>query len=171
MTCKKDIINSITQTPPPETKNFIFNQTMLRIKDPIASLDFYTRILGMTLLDHYDFPDMAFSLYFLTTLQPDEKIPVDAAERKIWMNTRRTILELTHNHGTEQKAGPVYHNGNEEPRGFGHIGISVPNIEKACQRFEELGVTFKKRLTDGKMKTIAFILDPDGYWIEILQQS
>lgn len=168
---KEEISQSITRTPPSETNGFVFNQTMLRIKDPRKSLDFYTRILGMTLIDSYDFPEMKFSLYFVTTLQPGETIPKDTKERKAWMNTRRTILELTYNYGTELESGPVYHNGNEEPRGFGHIGISVPDIEKACQRFEELGVPFKKRLTDGKMKTIAFILDPDGYWIEILPQA
>lgn len=49
----------------------------------------------------------------------------------------------------------------------GHQSISVDNIEKACERFEKLGVNFKKRLTDGKMNHIAFILDPDGYWVEV----
>lgn len=166
-----EIQDSIATTPPVETEGFIFNQTMLRIKDPRVSLDFYTRILGMTVIDTYDFPDMKFSLYFLTTLLPGEEVPEDEAERKAWLSRKRTILELTHNHGTEDQPGPVYHNGNEEPRGFGHLGMSVPDIEKACARFEELGVPFKKRLTDGNMKTIAFILDPDGYWIEILPQK
>jgi lactoylglutathione lyase len=79
------------------------------------------------------------------------------------------ILELTHNHGTESDPNfEGYASGNTEPgRGFGHIAITVPDIEAACERFESLGVTFKKRLTDGKMKSIAFILDPDGYWIEV----
>jgi lactoylglutathione lyase len=45
----------------------------------------------------------------------------------------------------------------------------VANVEEACARFERLGVPFKKRLTDGKMKNIAFILDPDGYWIEVVR--
>ncbi len=46
--------------------------------------------------------------------------------------------------------------------------MSVPDIEAACQRFEDLGVTFQKRLTDGRMKNLAFIKDPDGYWVEII---
>ncbi len=79
------------------------------------------------------------------------------------------VLELTHNHGTETDASFAgYASGNTEPgRGFGHIAITVSDIEAACARFESLGVTFKKRLTDGKMKSIAFILDPDGYWVEV----
>ena len=81
---------------------------------------------------------------------------------------RTGILELTHNHGTEELAETPYHNGNSDPRGFGHIAITVADIEAACARFEKLGVPFKKRLTDGRMKNIAFILDPDGYWIEIV---
>jgi lactoylglutathione lyase len=62
-----------------------------------------------------------------------------------------------------------YHSGNSEPRGFGHIAITVADVEAACARFERLGVPFKKRLTDGKMRQIAFILDPDGYWIEVVR--
>jgi hypothetical protein len=45
----------------------------------------------------------------------------------------------------------------------------VDDVEAACARFERLGVPFQKRLTDGKMKSIAFILDPDGYWIEVVR--
>ena len=79
------------------------------------------------------------------------------------------ILELTHNHGTETLETTPYRSGNEEPKGFGHIAITVPDVEAACARFERLGVTFKKRLKDGKMNFLAFILDPDGYWIEVVR--
>lgn len=71
---------------------------------------------------------------------------------------REGLLELTHNHGTECDPG----------RGFGHIATSVPDIEQACARLESLGVPFKKRLTDGKMRNIAFALDPDGYVLVIV---
>lgn len=47
----------------------------------------------------------------------------------------------------------------------------MDNIEAACQRFDEKGVTWKKKLTDGRMKNIAFVLDPDGYWIEVVQNE
>lgn len=51
------------------------------------------------------------------------------------------------------------------------LGVSVDNLEAACQRFEDLNVNWKKRLTDGRMKNVAFLLDPDGYWIEIVQNE
>jgi len=79
------------------------------------------------------------------------------------------MLELTHNWGTEDDADFSYHDGNAEPQGFGHIGITVPDVYAAAERFEKLGVDFIKRPDDGKMKGLAFIKDPDGYWIEILQ--
>lgn len=51
------------------------------------------------------------------------------------------------------------------------IGVSVDNIEAACERLEGLNVNWKKRLTDGRMKNVAFVLDPDGYWIELVQNE
>jgi lactoylglutathione lyase len=47
----------------------------------------------------------------------------------------------------------------------------VDDLPAACERFESLNVSFKKRLTDGRMHNIAFILDPDGYWIEVVQNE
>lgn len=165
------IENAVCHTPDSETAEYILNQTMYRIKDPVMSLDFYTRILGMKLVTKRDFPEMKFSLYFLTTLFADEKIPEEQNARMVWMASHRSVLELTHNWGTEDDSQQHYHNGNDEPRGFGHIGLSVPDVDAACARFEELGVEFVKKPSDGKMKTIAFIKDPDGYWIEILGQK
>lgn len=74
------------------------------------------------------------------------------------------VLELTHNHGTESDGDfKGYASGNTDPgKGFGHIAITVDDVEKACDRFEQLGVQFKKKPSDGRMKNIAFILDPDG---------
>jgi lactoylglutathione lyase len=151
---------------------WVLNQTMLRIKDPERSVPFYRDVLGMTLLDRYDFPPMKFSLYFMG--YPDDgdgAVPEDPAARAKWVFERKALLELTHNWGTETDADFGYHNGNVEPRGFGHIGITVPDVYAACERFEGLGVEFVKRPDDGTMKGLAFIRDPDGYWIEILSSQ
>ena len=155
--------------PDSATKDYVLNQTMLRIKDPAVSIPFYEDVLGMTLLDRFDFPEMRFSLYFLG--YPEEPVPEDAVERVRWIFGQRALIELTHNHGSEDDDGVAYHNGNSEPRGFGHIGVSVPDVSVACDRFESLGVEFVKRPDDGSMKGIAFVRDPDGYWIEILSPS
>ena len=151
------------------TKDFVLNQTMLRIRDPERSVAFYQDVLGMTLLERFDFDDMEFSLYFMG--YPTGPVPEDRAERTKWIFDQPALLELTHNHGSESDPDFAYHNGNDEPRGFGHIGVSVPDVYAACARFEELGVEFVKRPDDGNMKGLAFVKDPDGYWVEILSSA
>jgi len=152
------------------TSNFILSQTMLRVRDPQKSLAFYGEVLGMKLLSHFDFPDMKFSLYFMGYVPPEDgPLPEEKAARAEFTFRHRGAIELTHNYGTESDPGfQGYHNGNTDPRGFGHIGITVPDVYAACARFEELRVEFIKRPDEGKMKGLAFIRDPDGYWIEIL---
>jgi len=150
----------------PATFGYVFNQTMLRIADPKRALDFYTRVMGMTLLKRLDFEEMEFSLYFLTAGDEFSDISCEDSERTQQTFGRPAMLELTHNWG-DTADSVHYHNGNSEPKGFGHIGFHVPNLDVACQRFEALGVPFQKRPNDGTMKGIAFIRDPDGYWIEI----
>lgn len=51
------------------------------------------------------------------------------------------------------------------------VGVAVDDLNAACERFESLNVNWKKRLTDGRMKDVAFVLDPDGYWIEVIQNQ
>jgi len=154
------------EKPDEATQGYFLQQTMLRIKDPKVSLDFYSRVLGMKLLKRLDFPDMKFSLYFMG-YEDTDAAPTDPAERTVW-TFQKVVIELTHNWGTESDPDfKGYHNGNSEPRGFGHFGITVDDTYKACERFEKLGVEFVKKPDDGKMKGLAFIKDPDGYWIEI----
>ena len=154
------------------TEEFIFNQTMLRIKDPKDSLEFYVNILGMTLIKKLDFPAMEFSLYFLGYLRKgDDPVPEEPKERAAYAFSQKAMLELTHNWGTESDESFSYHDGNSDPRGFGHIGITVPDVYKASENFEKHGIEFVKKPDDGSMKGLAFIKDPDGYWIEILSAS
>lgn len=154
------------------TQGFSLNQTMLRVRDPVASVRFYVDVLGMTLLHKLDFPEMRFSLYFLSYLANGETVPEELAAKSQFIFARATTLELTHNWGTEADATFTgYHNGNVEPRGFGHLGVSVPDVAAACERFAALGVPFKKRPEEGSIKGLAFITDPDGYWIEILSPA
>ncbi|MEA5445344.1 lactoylglutathione lyase [Gammaproteobacteria bacterium AB-CW1] len=154
---------------PDETLGFRFNHTMLRVKDPEASLAFYSHVLGMRVLRRLDFEEMEFSLYFLARPDPEEAIPEDRAGRTRWTFSQRGILELTHNWGTENDPDAHYHDGNSEPQGFGHICFSVPDLDKAIAWFDANDVEYVKRPEQGKMKDIAFIKDPDGYWIEIVQ--
>lgn len=161
-----DKAEGLCEQKDPATTGFVFNQTMLRIADPKRSLDFYTRVLGMTLLKRLDFESMEFSLYFLTAGEDFSDISDDEGKRIAQTFTRPAMLELTHNWGDTAES-VSYHNGNSEPKGFGHIGFHVPDLEAACERFEKLGVPFQKKPHDGSMKGIAFIKDPDNYWIEI----
>jgi lactoylglutathione lyase len=153
----------------PETRGFVFNHSMLRVKDPAVSLDFYTRVMGMRLLRKLDFPEMKFSLFFLHRVIDEDTVPEDAGERTAWTFAQRGLLELTHNWGTENNPDFQYHDGNAPPQGFGHICFSVPDLDSAIAWFDRNDVSYVKRPEQGKMKDVAFIKDPDGYWIEILE--
>ncbi|KAI8055187.1 lactoylglutathione lyase [Syncephalis plumigaleata] len=149
--------------------NYCLNHTMLRVKDPKASLHFYTEILGMKMIHKMDNENGKFTLYFLAYT---DTVPSDEGAARRAAFSQSGVIELTHNWGTESdESFKGYHNGNSDPRGFGHIAITVDDIEAACARFDSLGARWQKRLTDGNMKNIAFLLDPDGYWIEVLQSG
>jgi lactoylglutathione lyase len=171
MSFKTELHPGVVADPPPASDGFVLNHTMVRIKDPEASLAFYTRVFGMRVLRKLDFPEMKFSLYFLARLRPDETPPDDAGERTAWMFSQRGILELTHNWGTETDAELRYHDGNAQPQGFGHICFSVPDLDAAIRWLDDNKVTYVKRPEQGKMRNVAFVKDPDGYWIEIIEPA
>ena len=145
------------------------NHCMLRIKDPGMSLEFYTKVLGAHLIEQFTFDSMGFTLYFLGFESGFEsKMPTNRDDRIVWLANQSGLLELTHNHGTETDNDfSGYHDGNTEPKGFGHICISVPDVYATCEHLEQKGIEFIKKPEGGSMKGIAFVKDPDGYWIEI----
>ena len=122
--------------------------TMIRVGDLNRSIDFYTNILGMKLLRKQDYPEGKFTLAF-----------VGYGEEK-----DTAVIELTHNWDT-----PQYDIGN----GFGHIALGVPDAYKACGDIAAKGGTVVRPA--GPMKhgktVIAFVKDPDGYMIELIQTA
>jgi lactoylglutathione lyase len=122
--------------------------TMLRVVDLEKSLAFYTGVLGMKLLRRTDYPDGKFTLAFVG--YTDE--------------TSGAVIELTHNWGVEK-----YDLGNA----FGHIAIAVGDAYAACKKIKELGGKVVREA--GPMKhgstVIAFVEDPDGYKIELIQKK
>ena len=139
-----------------------WQQTMLRIKDPTASVQFYTEKFGMTLLAHLQFPEWKFDLFFLTTLpegaeytlDPQSKEAADYCFSGDYAGHHNVTLELTHNYGTELQDEAVYHPGNAMEcealgtngrDGFGHIAFNVDDVYAACDSLEAQGCTFKKK--------------------------
>ena len=120
--------------------------TMIRVGDLDRSIDFYTRLLGMTLRARTDYPEGKFTLAFL----------------RYGDDNQQTEIELTHNWET-----PAYELGT----GFGHLAIGVPDIYDACAKLAGEGVKIPR--PPGPMKggstVIAFVEDPDGYRIELIQ--
>ncbi|MFW5451923.1 lactoylglutathione lyase [Thioalkalivibrio sulfidiphilus] len=171
MSFKTERQPGMTETPAAETRGFRLNHSMLRVKDPERALAFYSRVFGMRLLRKLDFPELDFSLYFLAALDEGEAVPEDVGERTRWTFSQRGILELTHNYGTENDPDFHYHDGNAEPQGFGHICFAVPDLDAAVQWLDQNQVKFVKRPEDGALKDVAFVTDPDGYWIEILEPA
>ena len=122
--------------------------TMLRVGDLDRSIAFYTEVLGMRLLRRQDYPDGRFTLAFVG--YQDE---ADGA-----------VIELTHNWDTKS-----YELGNA----FGHIALAVPDAYKACEDIRARGGKVVREA--GPMKhgstVIAFVEDPDGYKVELIQRN
>ena len=123
--------------------------TMIRVRDLEKSIDFYTRHLGMKLLRRKDYPSGRFTLAFVG--YGDEK--------------DHTVVELTYNWDQKEP----YDLGT----GFGHLALAAPDIYGTCERLAKEGVEIPR--PPGPMKhggsVIAFIEDPDGYKIELIERS
>eukprot|EP00316_Scyphosphaera_apsteinii_P012741 CAMPEP_0119321732 /NCGR_PEP_ID=MMETSP1333-20130426/56290_1 /TAXON_ID=418940 /ORGANISM="Scyphosphaera apsteinii, Strain RCC1455" /LENGTH=223 /DNA_ID=CAMNT_0007328773 /DNA_START=99 /DNA_END=770 /DNA_ORIENTATION=- len=175
-----DVSQFFSNPKPEATKDYIMQQTMIRVKDPQRSLAFYCDVLGFNLVMFREFPQWSFNVYFVAQCD-SSLIPSDPDEQ--WNFCMRTpgCIELTWNYGSENETGAVYNTGNSDATGsqdgqkvrggFGHLGITVPDVYDACERFKELGVEFTKTPNGGGMKGLAFIKDPDGYLIEVLPQG
>lgn len=122
--------------------------TMLRVGNLKQSLAFYTDVLGMRLLRQKDYPDGRFTLAFVGYQDEDEG----------------AVLELTHNWDTS-----TYDLG----EGYGHIAIEVEDAYAACDRIREKGGNVVREAGPMKHGTtvIAFIEDPDGYKVELIQRG
>lgn len=122
--------------------------TMLRVGDLQRSIDFYTQVLGMTLLRRSENSEYHYSLAFVGFGQGNP----DQAE-----------IELTYNHGTTS-----YDMGTA----YGHIALGVPDAYAACDKIRAAGgnVTREAGPVKGGSTVIAFVTDPDGYKIELIQR-
>lgn len=150
--------------------NPTWQQTMLRVKDPLVSLDFYGK-LGFQLLSKRDFPEWKFTVYFIAIPHPKHPFPEGEKEREDFLFRYPGVtLELTHNHGTESDPNARY-DGQPKNAGFGHIALHTDDVYKSSEELEARGVVFRKRPDEGRMKGIAFFYDPDGYWIELVKRS
>lgn len=123
--------------------------TMIRVRDLERSLDFYCRLLGMRLLRRKDYPDGRFTLAFVGY--------GDEAET--------AVIELTHNWGREEP----YALGDA----WGHLAVGVADIHAACAELAAAGVPIPR--PPGPMKhggsVIAFVEDPDGHKVELIQRG
>ena len=129
-----------------EEPRFRFLHTMLRVLDLDRSVEFYTRLLGMELLRKRDFPEGRFTLAFVG-YGPEETHPA---------------IELTHNWDQKEP----YDIGT----GYGHIALGVRDIYGICAELEKAGANIPRKPGPMKHGTthIAFIEDPDGYKIELI---
>lgn len=97
----------------------------------------------MSIICERHFPDAKFSLYFLATVAPGVDLPDPSTpEAMAYTKTIATsVLELTHNHGTEAMAATPYHNGNTAPMGFGHVSFTSKNVGETMDRLTAAGAT------------------------------
>ena len=122
--------------------------TMLRVGDLQRSIDFYTRVLGMTLLRTTERPEQKYSLAFVG----------------YGTNPDHAEIELTYNHGVDSyELGTAY----------GHIALGVPDVYTSCEKIRAGGgnVTREPGPVKGGNTVIAFVTDPDGYKIELIERK
>jgi lactoylglutathione lyase len=121
---------------------------MLRVGNLERAIDFYTKILGMQLLRRSENPEYKYSLAFVGY----EGNPAQAE------------IELTYNWGTEHY---------EMGTGFGHIALGVPDVAAACEKIRAAGgnITREAGPVKGGSTVIAFVTDPDGYKIELIERA
>lgn len=117
----------------------------------------------MTLLYTVENASNGFNLYFLGYPPESNKVPSKDLSS---IAAFEGLLELTWNYGTEKDPSFAYHHGNSEPLGFGHICISVDNLEPACTRLDNHEVTWLEKQSIGK-EGAYFITDPDQYRIKV----
>jgi lactoylglutathione lyase len=124
-------IDETAEVTTTDTSKYIFNHTMLRVKDAKVSLKYYQEVFGMTLLRSHINEKNGFDIYFLGYQdKPEEKETLGGVSLTA---QSEGLLELTWNYGTEKEEGPVYHDGNKEPQGFGHIcKFSWPCTHSLC---------------------------------------
>jgi len=149
------------------------SQTMIRVKDAERALDFYCTKMGMTRVCEKHMEHGKFSVYFLSSHIEEAEIEGKSEDER-WTMMKESFhpfLELTHNWGTETHQPFQYHSGNEEPKGFGHTGFLVDDLDTFCQGLQAQNVSFRKLPSDGNMRGIAFALDPDGYSVELIQRG
>jgi len=122
--------------------------TMLRVGNMERSVNFYTEVLGMKLLRTTDRPEQKYSLAFVGYGAEDTQ----------------SVIELTYNYGVDK-----YDMGNA----FGHLAIEVPDAYKACEAVKAKGgiVSREAGPVKGGSTVIAFVQDPDGYKIELIEHK
>ncbi len=125
-----------------------FLHTMLRVGDLQRSIDFYTKLLGMKELRRRDVPDGKYTLAFVGYGDDDSGAEV----------------ELTYNYGTDHY---------EQGTAFGHLAIGVPDVAGTCEKVRVGGGRVTREAGPVKFGTtvIAFVEDPDGYKIELVQRA
>ena len=122
--------------------------TMLRVGDLQRSIDFYTSVLGMKLLRTRDNPEFKYTLAFVGYADESEQ----------------AVIELTYNYGVS-----TYDLGTA----YGHVALAVPDVAAACERIRVAGgkVSREAGPVMGGTTVIAFVEDPDGYKIELIEDN
>jgi lactoylglutathione lyase len=130
-------------------EKFTYLHTMLRVRNLDASLKFYTGLLGMHEIRRSEVPEGKYTLAFIG--YGDERA--------------NTVLELTYNWGQDD--------GYEIGTAFGHLALGVPDIYATCAQLREAGAKISREPGPVKFGTtvIAFIEDPDGYKIELIERK
>lgn len=144
------------------------HRVMLLVRCATASLRFYREVCGMVLLEQEE--TEGCTTYYLSGTRANSVVVPGSDQTRTRLWNEGPVLALKHIHGTENSKVQVYSAPqlSIHSRGYGHVALLVDDVLKSCNQMSSSGVRVHKEVGQGLPAASAYVIDPDGYWVELM---